>query len=186
MHDIAMDGRLLAPLERQFSIGWKLARYHLDGLTDDECMWRPSIAGPHVHAEGNGWRADWPNDDAYAAAPPSIAWLTWHIGFWWSMVLDHSFGEGTLRREDVQWPGTADAVRQWLSALQCEWRGRLDALGDEQLMASELTRWPFEDRPFLDLVAWVTVELTKNVAEIGYVRLLYASSSMLGRTDVPE
>ena len=60
------------------------------------------------------------------------------------MVLDHSFGAGKLTREAVTWPGTADCVRAWL------------------------------DRPFGDVVAWVNVELTKNAAEIGYARFLYA------------
>jgi hypothetical protein len=30
------------------------------------------------------------------------------------------------------------------------------------------------DRPFGDVIAWVNVELTKNAAEIGYARFLYA------------
>ena len=39
------------------------------------------------------------------------------------------------------------------------------------------TRWLFRDRPFGDVVAWVNVELTKNAAEIGYARFLYAVSA---------
>jgi len=35
-------------------------------------------------------------------------------------------------------------------------------------------RWPFQDRPFGDVVAWVNGELTKNAAEIGYARFLHA------------
>jgi hypothetical protein len=31
-----------------------------------------------------------------------------------------------------------------------------------------------EDRPFGDVLAWVNLELTKNAAEIGYARFLYA------------
>ena len=41
-------------------------------------------------------------------------------------------------------------------------------------MKSERTRWPFQGRPFGDVVAWANVELTKNAAEIGYARFLYA------------
>lgn len=39
------------------------------------------------------------------------------------------------------------------------------------------TRWPFKDRPFADVVAWLNIELAKNAAEIGYARFLYAARS---------
>ena len=89
------------------------------------------------------------------------------------MVLDHSFGSATLTHERVAWPGTADAVRAEVGRLEVRWRSALD-LGPADLRSSERTRWPFRDRPFGDVVAWVNVELTKNAAEIGYARFLYA------------
>lgn len=60
-------------LLRQLETAWALTTYHLDGLTTDECVWRSAIA-----------------------------WLTSHLGFRWSMVLDHSFGGATLTREQVR------------------------------------------------------------------------------------
>jgi len=118
---VAADSEVLI---RQFEMAWKLTTFHLAGLTTEECLWLPARKGLHVHHVPDGeWRADWPDHEGYDLGPPSIAWLTWHLGFWWSMVLDH---------------------------------------------------WPFQDRPFGDVVAWVNVELTKNAAEIGYARFLYA------------
>lgn len=39
-------------------MAWRLARYHLDGLDTDECLWRPARAGLHVHRATDGsWRA---------------------------------------------------------------------------------------------------------------------------------
>ena len=93
------------------------------------------------------------------------------------MVLDHSFGEGTLSREQVTWPGSADAVRQRVSGLHARWRDQLEQLTDPDLRSPERTRWPFRGRPFGDVVGWVNVELTKNAAEIGYARFLYAVRS---------
>jgi hypothetical protein len=90
------------------------------------------------------------------------------------MVLDHSFGDGTLSQENVAWPGSADAVREWLGRLEGEWRTILERLTDEDLQSTERTRWPFQNRPFGALVAWVNIELAKNAAEIGYARFLYA------------
>jgi hypothetical protein len=162
-------------LIRQFETAWKLTTLHLEGLGTEECLWRPARAGLHVHQVSEGhWRADWPEHERYDLGPPSIAWLTWHLGFWWSMVLDHSFGEATLSREIVEWPGNAAGVREWVGRLQERWRQVLEEITDEDLRSSRRTRWPFQGRPFGDVVAWVNVELTKNAAEIGYARFLYA------------
>jgi hypothetical protein len=162
-------------LLRQFDTAWSLTSYHLDGLATEECLWRPAQKGLHVHRALDGtWRADWPEHEGYDLGPPSIAWLTWHLGFWWSMVLDHSFGNANLSREAVTWPGSADGVREWVGRLQGEWRGMLERITDEDLRSTEKTRWPLQDRPFGDIVAWANVELTKNAAELGYARFLHA------------
>lgn len=162
-------------LLRQLDVAWRLASYHLDGLTTDECLWRPAPAGVHVHQRDDGtWRVDWPERESYDIGPPSIAWLTWHMLFWWSMAVDHSFGDATLVRDDVAWPGSADAVRERIVALHSRWRDGIERLSDEDLASTGRTRWPYRDRPFADVVAWANVELTKNAAEIGYARFLYA------------
>jgi DinB superfamily len=162
-------------LLRQLDTAWKLAAYHLDGLTTGECLWRPADRGPHVWQREDGrWTADWPDREGYDIGPASIAWLTWHMLFWWSMLLDHSFRAGALKREDVAWPGDAEAVQRQLRRLHREWSGELGKLGDEDLRAGARTHWPFRDRPFGDVVAWANVELVKNASEIGYARFLYA------------
>jgi len=164
-------------LLRQFETAEKLASYHLQSLTTAECLWRPSEQGLHVYQNSEGqWCPDWPSSEGYDIGPPSIAWLTWHLGFWWSMVLDHSFGAGSLQRTAITWPGSAQAVRTWFDQLQKEWGEHLLELTDADLRATERTHWPFQERPFGDVLAWVNIELTKNAAEIGYVRFLYAVS----------
>lgn len=159
----------------QFDTAWSLARYHLEGLSTEECLWRPAARGLHVRPAADGrWIADWPDHEGYDLGPPSIAWVTWHMGFWWSMVLDHSFGEATLSREAVAWPGSADGVRVWLGGMEAQWRAAITPLGDDDLRSSARCRWPFRGRPFGDVIAWATLELTKNAAEVGYARFLYA------------
>ena len=168
-------------LLRQLDMAWKLASHHLDGLTTDECLWRPAAVGLHVRRDAAGiWRADWPEDERYEIGPPSIAWVTWHMIFWWSMALDHGFGGATMRREDVAWPESADGVRESLGRLHDAWRSAVAALGDDDLGSSARTRWPFRDRPFADVVAWANVELTKNAAEIGYARFAWAVRNRRG------
>lgn len=168
------DGSLRV-LARQFDTAWRLATHHLDGLTTEECLWRPAQRGLHVRRlPDGGWDADWPDRETYDLGPPSIGWITWHMGYWWSMVLDHCFGPGTLAREQVSWPGDADVVRAWLGGLHDAWSAQLGRVSEADLHAIVHTRWPFRERPFGDVVAWVNVELTKNAAEIGYARFLYA------------
>ncbi|HEY6644360.1 DinB family protein [Povalibacter sp.] len=169
-----MSRETAGTLMRQFDLAWKLTSYHLKTLTTDECLWRPAAVGLHVHPDGNSWRADWPEREDYDIGPASIGWITWHLGFWWSMVLNHSNGDGSLTREAVIWPGTADGVRQWLGGLHDDWQELLTQLTDEDLRATQRTRWPMRDRPFGDVVAWANIELSKNAAEIGYARFLYA------------
>jgi hypothetical protein len=168
----------LGYLSRQFDTAWALTHYHLESLTTQECLWRPADAGLHVHQGADGsWQAAWPEHEGYSLGPSSIAWLTWHLQFWWSMVLDHCFAQGTLKREDVIWPGSAHTVRARITALEQQWRAVLGGLTDEQLQETGRTQWPFKDRPLGDVIAWANVELTKSAAEIGYARFLYARRS---------
>jgi hypothetical protein len=169
-----MSHALRDALLRQLEIGWMLTQYHLGSLTTEECLWRPAPKGLHVvRGEDGVWRADWPDHEGYDLGPPSVAWLTWHLGMWWSMVVDHSFGTAATTRESVHWPGDAEAVRRWIEELHDRWRGAIEKLSDDELQGHERTRWPITERPFVDVVAWANLELMKNAAEIGYARFLY-------------
>jgi hypothetical protein len=173
-----MSQETLTLLQNQFGIASQLAHYHLDTLTTEECLWRPTPHGLHVQRQPDGrWVADWPDREDYGMGAASIGWLTWHMGFWWSMVLDHSFGDATLEREAVLWPGSAEDVIAWISGLESQWIERIGNLSSADLTSTGQTRWPFQDRPFAEVVGWATVELTKNASEIGYARFLYGSRS---------
>ncbi|MBB6215346.1 hypothetical protein HNQ80_001435 [Anaerosolibacter carboniphilus] len=162
-------------LNFQFQISWQILEIHLTDLKDEEYLWRPALKGLHVFNEAGVWRADWPESEEYDIGPASIAWLTWHVIFWWSMVLDHSFGNGTLSREDVTCLGNIKETRERINHLRDEWETAVAELSDHELFSTERTRWPFTDKPFHELAAWLNLELMKNAAEIGYCRFLYAS-----------
>lgn len=171
-----MSSEIRDVLLRQLDLSWRLARYHLDGLTTEECLWAPARTGPRLVESGDGrWVAAMPSHERYDLGPASIGWLTWHLGYWWSMVLDHSFGDGALTAARVAWPGSGSATVEWITVQHDAWRARLAAATDAEMRAHDRTRWPFTDRPFADLAAWVNVELMKNAAEIGYVRFLHAA-----------
>jgi hypothetical protein len=162
-------------LNFQFDISWQLFEYNINGIDNEECLWKPREKGLHIHNEDGTWRADWPDSESYDIGPASIAWLTWHIIFWWSMVFDYSFGNGTLTHEEVQWPGNITAVRERINNLRDKWRTLLEELSEDELRSSKRTHWPFGDKPFYELAAWLNLELMKNASEIGYCRFLYAS-----------
>ena len=90
------------------------------------------------------------------------------------MAIDHTTGSGTLTREAVDWPGTADLMRERIGALERQWRNLIQDASDADLVSTARTRWPFTDRPLGDLIGWASIELTKNAAEVGYGRFLYA------------
>ncbi|MCL2137205.1 MAG: DinB family protein [Coriobacteriia bacterium] len=171
---ISMDS-MRSTIKSQFELSWSLLEYHLDALDDDECFWKPSPKGLYVEMKHGAWSVDWPESEGYEIGPPNIAWLTWHIMFWWSMVFDHSFGNGTLKREDVLWLGTINDVREAIYQFHRDWLDKLGSLSDEEFASTERTKWPLEQKPFYELAAWLNVELMKNAAEIGYCRFLYAN-----------
>jgi hypothetical protein len=162
-------------LNFQFGISWKLLEIHLADLQDEEYLWRPASKGLHIFNESGVCQADWPESESYDIGPASIAWLTWHVTFWWSMVLDYSFGNATLTHKDVKCFGSMKETRDKIYHLRDEWVVRIDKLSVDDLFSSERTKWPFTNKPFHELCAWLNIELMKNAAEIGYCRFLYAT-----------
>lgn len=168
-------GSVKSCLLQQFEISWQLLSYHLTDLGTEECLWRPNARGLHVYQNTQGrWIADWPEQEGYSLGPSSIAWTSWHILFWWSMTLNHSFSDGQLSKEAIFWPGSGKATCEEIHRLRQEWIQLIEGLSDADLESPTHTRWPFQDRPFADVVAWLNIELAKNAAEIGYARFLYA------------
>jgi hypothetical protein len=174
-----MAKEIVEVLLRQHEIAWSLAWYHLETLSRDECLWRPAAKGLHVTlAEDGSWRGEWPEHEGYDLGPPSIAWVVWHIGFWWSMAINHCFEDASLEPTAIACPGDADAIRVWLQGLHGRWLDLVSNLSDDDLRSHERAKWPFQERALADVVAWVNTELSKNAAELGYARFLYAVRSV--------
>ncbi|MFB4318865.1 DinB family protein [Actinomadura sp. 21ATH] len=171
-------------LIRQLDIAWALFEYHLEGIDDDACLWEPS---PHcwtVRPDGQGrWTADWADTEPDPVPAVTIAWVTWHIDFWWTTTLGHCFGSGAPAREEITWPGGIAAATARLRALNDEWRARLRELTDADLDSTDRTAGlPWGQGLTLgDVAAWLGVELTKNVAEIGLLHNLHRLHALDGR-----
>ncbi|WP_097870465.1 DinB family protein [Streptomyces sp. rh34] len=167
-------------LRRQFDLTWSLFEYHLERLDTEDFLWQPAPLCWTVHLRADGrWTPDWAETEPDPVPVPTIGWLSWHIGWWWSTTVDHSLGRKPRDREDVAWPGDAEGAIGWLRELREEWLGVLDGLDDAALDAAAPSS-PWEQGPdhtVAHMAAWVNAELMKNVAEIGQLRMVRAASS---------
>ncbi len=170
------DNPITNCLLNQFEISWQLLSYHLNGLSIEECLWKPTEKGVFLKkADDNTYKGSFPETEGYEIGAPNIAWLTWHIDYWWSMTLNHSFGDGTLNSEMVVWKPSVDDIKNRFEELKSEWVSRVSNLSDSDLHADRLSKFPVAGCPFTDIIAWLNVELMKNTSEIGYARFLYAN-----------
>ncbi|GAB2600241.1 DinB family protein [Streptomyces capparidis] len=166
-------------LRWQFELSWSLFEYHLERLELADLLWEPAPLCWTVRERADGtWVPDWADTEPDPVPVPTAAWLTWHLGWWWSTAVDHARGRAPRGREEVAWPGDGEAVVAWLRGLRDEWLAALDGLTDADLDAT--APFPWQDDPrhtVAHMAAWVNAELMKNVAEIGQLRLLRAASS---------
>ncbi|GAA1552132.1 DinB family protein [Kribbella lupini] len=162
-------------LRGQFELTWSLFEYHLDRLVPEDLLWEP--AGPTwtVRPDAAGiWRPDWADEELDPIPVPTVGWLTWHIGWWWTTALAHARQTVPPHRTDVPWPGTLLGTRDWMHHLRDEWSVVLE--DSSRLTLPVAFPWPPEaGRTVADLYGWVNAELMKNAAEIGQLRLLRAA-----------
>lgn len=166
-------------LRWQFDLTWSLFEYHLERLEPEDFLWEPAADHWTVRPGADGtWVPDWADAEPDPVPVPTIGWVSWHIGWWWSVTIDHARGRALRERTDVVWPGDAQAAIEWLRGLRDDWISVLDALTSDDLDAQ--ARFPQQDDPqytVAHMVAWVNSELMKNVSEIGQLRMIRAASA---------
>jgi hypothetical protein len=147
------------------------------GLTDADAMRPPAVGAWSVRLEGRVWRADWADDALNPGPPTTVAWLLWHVGWWWSDVIGRAFGDGGVERDDAPWPGSVQAAIERVRDCQTQWRAGIAATSDEDFASTALGDrcWPLTGLPFSRVVAWVNTELMKNTAEIGATRRILSA-----------
>ncbi|ROO52326.1 DinB family protein [Micromonospora sp. Llam0] len=171
-------------LRWQFDLTWSLFEYHLERLQPDDFLAEPAPACWTLRpSDDGGWVPDWADTEPDPVPVPTIAWLTWHIGWWWTVAIDHVEGRTPHDRADIRWPGSGAATIGWLRALRTTWTTVLDRLADADLDRPTAYPWPAEAGLSLaHLGSWVNAELMKNAAEIGQLRMLRAAHGDLDRT----
>ena len=166
----------LETLKWQYGLTWRLAQVHLPALTDEVCLWEAAAGACSVRKSHDGiWHPDWSDVEPDPVPTVTVGWLTWHLIWWWSSVLAAVRGDAPVIRDEVAWPGSAAEVLRRLNGLHAAWRAVLEGLAACDLDRPTAYPWP-EPRPLRLTIAWVNGELMKNVAEIGYARLLFEAS----------
>ncbi|MEW2375018.1 DinB family protein [Micromonospora sp. NPDC047812] len=172
-----MAASLRALLRWQFDLTWSLFEYHLERLDAADFLWEPAAICWTVRRDPAGeWTPDWADTEPDPVPVPTIGWLSWHIGWWWTVAMDHLGGRPPRQRTDVGWPGAGEPTIAWLRGLRAEWLGHLDRLTDADLDAT--ASFPWQDdagHTVAHMLGWVNAELMKNAAEIGQLRLLRAA-----------
>lgn len=167
-----------ADLVWQFDLAWALADLHLSALDADDFLWEPAPLTWTVRPDASGvWRPDWADTEPDPVPVPTIGWLTWHVTWWWSVTVDHLSGATPRDRHAVIWPGDGGAAVAGLRTLAAQWRQLLDSRTAADLAAPSSFPWSATAGSTVAHTAlWVNVELTKNIAEIGQLRLLRAAA----------
>ncbi|EID56579.1 DinB family protein [Saccharomonospora xinjiangensis] len=173
-------------VRRQFDLTWSLLDLHLTELVAEDFVWEPAQhCGTMRQDTGGTWVADFAESEPHPIPVPTIGWVTWHLGWWWTAALDHARGRKPRGHDEIPWPGVGEATIDWVRGLRAEWIAVLDQLSDEDLDSTASFPWPEEaGRTVADTVAWVNAELMKNTAEIGQLRVLRAATSH-STTDAP-
>lgn len=169
---------MLDEVSRQFELAWALTDLHLAALADDDFLWEPAPLCWTVRRDGAGqWWPDFADVEPDPVPVPTIAWLTWHIDYWWSAALAALQGLPLPAPAEVTWPGDGAGAVARIRALAEQWQNLLADLTIDRMAGPAPFPWsPADGRTVADTVLWVTVELTKNAAEIGQLRLLRAAS----------
>lgn len=164
---------MIEQIRRQFDLAWALADLHLAALSDGDFLWGPAPLVWTVHRDESGrWWPDWAETEPDPIPVPTIAWTTWHMIFWWSTALEHVCGRTPPERASIPWPGPDRCVAR-IRELSEQWRDLLASVSDADLAALSAFPWgEGSDRTVADTVLWLNVELTKNAAEIGQLRML--------------
>lgn len=162
----------------QWDLTWSLFEYHADRLEEADFLWEPAAHCWTMRRDAAGrWVPDWADTEPDPVPVPTIGWLSWHVGWWLSVAVDHLSGRTPRDRSEIVWPGPGDAAVAWLRGLRAEWSGVLGRLTEADLDRTAPFPWEHDpEHTVAHMLAWVNAELMKNVAEIGQLRLVRAAS----------
>lgn len=128
-------------------------------IDDAAAYWEPSPDCITVRQVDGRLVADWPDESAEVLPETTVAWLLWHIEWWWSNTLVVCHGGSPVAPADHDWSGSVNRIQ----ALRDEWAGLLETTDPETVVVGLMP----DPTPLWEVAGWVNFELTKNVSEIG-------------------
>lgn len=162
-------------LLEQLEIPWALAsRYILPNLTPAHLFWEPSRNVVSVKKTPEGWRSQLPESETPPVPDTTIAWLLWHIEWWWGDAVAGVEGRTARAPADVAWSGTLSDSLAELNRLHAAW---VEILSQRDLAMRCAGPWP-TPQPLSTIAGWVNVELMKNVAELGMVSRAFDNAAI--------
>jgi hypothetical protein len=160
-----IDDPRRALLQRQLEIMWRFATdFVVDQIDPDLALWEPSANVCTVHRGDAGWYADWPDEDNGPLPDATIAWLLWHIEWWWTDTIARISGRPSVSPSEHSWSGGTAGI---VTAKQA-WDKVLAEVDLDALVGWHMP----EPQPVWFIAAWVNVELTKNLAEINQLKVM--------------
>ena len=147
-------------LLKQLDLVWLFAEQHVLPRIDEAAVhWEPSSNCVGIRRVDGHLVADWPDETAEALPEPTIAWLLWHIEWWWSNTIAACRGGGPTGPDTYEWSGSTKHIGE----LRTEWSALLSSTDVETTISGLMPH----DTPLWEVAGWVNFELTKNISEIG-------------------
>ncbi|MCC7303866.1 DinB family protein [bacterium] len=158
----------------QYSMTWKLAEYTLEGITQEMSTWEPSKNSWNIRKNSNNvWRPDFSETEPTPIPTVTIAWLLWHVHWWWGnalLVINH---ENDISYQDCPVNENVGKSLAKIKKLNNQWTDYLGEIRQSDLAMPISYPWKTQEKPLSMLLLWVNSELMKNIAEIGYIKHLY-------------
>lgn len=129
--------------------------------------WAPSENCVDVRRIDGVLVADRPDERASPLPETTIAWLLWHIEWWWSNAISVCRGGTAVGPDAHEWSGSVERIR----TLADRWRDILDSVDATKPIVGLMP----DDAPLWEVAGWVNFELAKNVAEIGQLLTRYSN-----------
>jgi hypothetical protein len=156
---------------------WGRVRGRMEGLEDDEYLWRPVTPSWSVVRVGDRYEVERDVPPPDPAPLTTIAWLTWHLGVeCLDGYTERSFGPDAraLDLAPLQWFPTASGA---LEALDVQWavfRERYGSIPDDLLAAPLGPSWGvWAEASWADMLQHVADELIHHGSQVAMLRDLH-------------
>ncbi len=162
-----------------FDYVWGRLMHRIEGLTDEEYRWEPVAACWSLRQDDSGaWRIEGSVGDTSSPMPTPVTTIAWRLGHLAGVALggfaDRWFGSGTLRIEDIEFPGAAAGVPSFCEENYRRWREGIASIEEGQWWEPLGASWGiWAEANHVDLAIHVFDEVVHHGAEVGLLRDLY-------------